>query len=171
MCRVDPALHVRLLAVLCNDVVEGAGLRQEISTRADDQMQLHTDRQHALNQVRLLHCICSGDTICGSEKLPKYRQGVCQRDTVLLLREQLCTPWPSLNNSHMSSSSTHSTNHMKLPSTVAARQLVHLTTLDDCFPDVAAADLQGPSQVCIGLSTMQHVWAACRCAVSQPPCR
>ena len=45
-------MHVRLLAVLCNDVVEGAGLRQEISMRADDQMQLHTDRQHALNQVR-----------------------------------------------------------------------------------------------------------------------
>ncbi|KAK9860443.1 hypothetical protein WJX84_001872 [Apatococcus fuscideae] len=50
--KLDPALHVRLLAVLCNDVVEGAGLRHEISARADDQMQLHTDRQHTLNQER-----------------------------------------------------------------------------------------------------------------------
>ena len=50
---MGPALHFRLLLVLCNDVASGGALRAEFQARIDEATQLSTQHRQLLIEVRL----------------------------------------------------------------------------------------------------------------------
>ena len=49
---MGPALHLRLLLVLCNDVASGGALRAEFQARIDEVTQLSTQHRQLLIEVR-----------------------------------------------------------------------------------------------------------------------
>ena len=48
---MGPALHLRLLLVLCNDVASGGALRAEFQARIDEATQLSTQHRQLLIEV------------------------------------------------------------------------------------------------------------------------
>ncbi len=48
---MGPALHLRLLLVLCNDVASGGALRAEFQARIDEAAQLSTQHRQLLIEV------------------------------------------------------------------------------------------------------------------------
>ena len=54
--RMGPALHLRLLLVLCNDVASGGALRAEFQARIDEATQLSTQHRQLLIEVS---CNCT----------------------------------------------------------------------------------------------------------------
>ena len=53
---MGPALHLRLLLVLCNDVASGGALRAEFQARIDEATQLSTQHRQLLIEVS---CNCT----------------------------------------------------------------------------------------------------------------
>lgn len=63
-CRLPWQFHLRLLSALCNDLIEGAALKQEIATRVDGIASLHAGHRALLAEVRISLTQCCWRAAC-----------------------------------------------------------------------------------------------------------
>lgn len=88
---LPPALHLRLLAAMCNDCLDGALLRHIVQVRVEEGSKLKADRQQWLAQVS------NGTKACRCHAGWLWLYGIAQLHVIawLALVEGTCTYKPA----------------------------------------------------------------------------